>query len=246
MYNIEADLHMHTVNSGHAYSTVDELAKTASFKGLKMIAITEHGPNMPGGPHEYFFGNISILPNELYGVKILKGIEANILDNGKLDISEDRLQSLDFIAAGLHQDTGHNLKTKDDFTHATIEAIKNPMVDMITHPANIYYPVDIEQIVKAARINDVILEVNASSFNPNKASARGNEELTIKLCKLAKRYGVQLSLNSDAHFHTQVGEVHHLYEILNEANITNNEIINTNIGKIEAYLDSHIIRKISV
>jgi len=69
MYNIEADLHMHTVNSGHAYSTVDELAKTASFKGLKLIAITEHGPNLPGGPHEYFFGNMSIIPNEMYGVK---------------------------------------------------------------------------------------------------------------------------------------------------------------------------------
>ena len=246
MYNIEADLHMHTVNSGHAYSTVDELAKTASFKGLKLIAITEHGPNLPGGPHEYFFGNMSIIPEELYGVKILKGVEANILDKGQLDLSPDRLQSLDFIAAGLHMDTGHNLKTKEDYTQATIEAIKNPMVNMITHPATKYYSIDMERVVKAASKNDVILEINASSFNPKKANPRGSRKLTVQLCKLAKEYGVQLSLNSDAHFHTQVGEVHHLFDILKEAGIKNNDLINTSIGKIEAFLDSNIIRKISV
>lgn len=246
MYNIEADLHMHTVNSGHAYSTVDELAKTASFKGLKLIAITEHGPNLPGGPHEYFFGNMSIIPDEMYGVKILKGIEANILDEGKLDLSQDRLQSLDFIAAGLHHDTGHSLKTKEEYTHATIEAIKNPMVHMITHPATKYYPVDMEAVVKAASRNDVILEINASSFNPKKSNPRGSKELTVELCKLAKKYGVQLSVNSDAHFHTQVGEVHHLFDILKEAGVKDSDLINTSIGKIETFLGSNLIRKISV
>lgn len=246
MYNIEADLHMHTVNSGHGYSTVDELAKTASFKGIKMIAITEHGPNMPGGPHKYFFSNMSILPEEMYGVKILKGIEANILDNGQLDLSEDRLKSLDFIAAGLHYDTGHNLKNKKDYTNATIEAIKNPMVNMITHPASIYYPIDIQKVVRAASMNDVILEVNASSYNPQKEGTRGSKKMTIELCKMAKKYGVELSLNSDAHFHTQVGEVHHLFDILNEAGVTENDLINTSVGRIETFLDSNVLRKISV
>lgn len=201
LYNIKADLHTHTVNSGHGYSTIDELARTASDKGLKMIAITEHGPNMPGGPHKYFFSNMSILPAEIYGVRILKGIEANILDRGKLDLSKERLKSLDFVAAGLHFNTGHNLMNKEDYTNATIETIKDPLVHMITHPANIYYPLDIEKVVKAASLYDVILELNASSFHPFKKQSRGSVNLTTRLCKLAKQYGVRLSLNSDAHFH---------------------------------------------
>ena len=246
MYNIEADLHTHTVNSGHGYSTVDELAKTASFKGLKMIAVTEHGPNMPGGPHKYYFSNMSILPEEMYGVKILKGIEANILDDGQIDLSEERLKTLDFIAAGLHHDTGHNLKNIVDYTNATIKAIENPIVNMITHPASIYYPINIKEVVKAASMNNVILEVNASSFNPNKESTRGSKKITVKLCKLAKRYGVPLSLNSDAHFHSHVGEVHYLFEILKEAGITNNDLINTSVRQIEAFIDNKLIRKISV
>jgi len=140
---------------------------------------------------------MSILPAEIYGVKILKGIEANILDRGKLDLSKERFKNLDFVAAGLHFNTGHNLMNKEDYTNATIEAIKDPLVHMITHPANIYYPL----VVKAASLYDVILELNTSSFHPFKKQSRGSVNLTTRLCKLAKQYGVRLSLNSDAHFH---------------------------------------------
>lgn len=246
LYNIKADLHTHTVNSGHGYSTVDELAKTASSKGLEMIAITEHGPNLPGGPHKYFFSNISILPKKVYDVTVLKGVEANILDQGKLDLNENILKNLDFVTAGLHGDTGHSLDNKKDYTEAMIKTIKNPQVDMITHPASIYYPIEIERVVKAANRYNVILEINASSFHPSKDGARGSENLTIKLCKLAKKYGVLLSLNSDAHFHSQVGQVHQLFDIIKKAGVTDEDLINTSIGKIEAFLENKRLKKISV
>ena len=87
---IVADLHIHTVSSGHAYSTVMENVRAAADKGLEMIAITDHGPAMPGGPHEYHFGNMQVLPDELFGVRILKGVEANVIDRaGNLDLSEN-------------------------------------------------------------------------------------------------------------------------------------------------------------
>ena len=54
--NLIADMHCHTVASGHAYSTVQEIAREASNKGLEMVAITDHGPSMPGGPHCYHLG----------------------------------------------------------------------------------------------------------------------------------------------------------------------------------------------
>jgi putative hydrolase len=85
VFKINADLHTHTVASGHAYSTVDEMARGAFNKGIKLIGITDHGPKLPGGPNVYHFGNFSIVPDELYGVRIVKGVEANILKNGKLD-----------------------------------------------------------------------------------------------------------------------------------------------------------------
>ena len=69
---IEADLHTHSVASGHAYSTISELALAAAERGLKMIAITDHGPAIPGGPHLYHFSNLKVLPEYLHGVRLLK------------------------------------------------------------------------------------------------------------------------------------------------------------------------------
>lgn len=236
MLKIEADLHTHTINSGHAYSTINELARTAKNRGIKVLAVTEHGPNMPDGPHIYYFNNLTILPEKLYGVKILKGVEANILRNGELDLGENVLSKLDFVAAGVHENTGHKMKKREELTSAVIGAIKNPLVNMITHPINKFYPIDIEKVVKAAQKNNVILEVNASSYNPQKAHHRGDIKKTLQLCKLAKKYNIFLSLNSDAHFHTQVGDISNLEKIIKKANLTNRDIINSSQSKVLNYL----------
>ena len=234
---IKADLHTHTIASGHAYSTVDELARSASEKGLKLIAITNHGPKMPGGPHEFHFGNMRIIPDELYGVRIVSGIEANILNDGSLDLADERLNRLDFVAAGIHADAGYNLNNKKDNTKVIIKAMENPFVKMITHPANAAYPINIKKVVKAALENNVILEANASSFYDFKLGRRGNHEMSIELCKLAKKKGVPLSLNSDAHFHTEVGDITFLNDVIQAANLAENDIINSSERKVIEFLD---------
>lgn len=203
---INTDLHTHTVASGHAYSTVDEMAKGAFTKGIKLIAVTDHGPQMPGGPHLYHFGNFSIVPDKLYGVRIIKGVEANILDEGKLDLAAEDLERLDFVSAGIHRLTGHNLKNKKDYTEATIRAMENPHLDMITHPVQREYPLDLETAARAAAENNVILELNASSYSPKKDHTRGIKSESLRLLRLAQKYGFKLAVNSDAHFHDEVGE----------------------------------------
>jgi putative hydrolase len=109
---IKADLHTHTLSSGHAYSTIDEMAKGAQKRGLNLIAITDHGPAMPGASHEFHFGNMRILPDILYGVRILTGVEANIFNDGSLDLPDNRLENLDFVAAGIHSDADYTNQTK--------------------------------------------------------------------------------------------------------------------------------------
>lgn len=59
---VVADLHCHTIASTHAYSTVTELAKAASERGLLAIACTDHGPAAPDSPHIWHFGNLDVLP----------------------------------------------------------------------------------------------------------------------------------------------------------------------------------------
>ncbi len=72
------DLHMHTVASTHAYSTLSDYIAQAKQKGIKLFAITDHGPDMEDAPHHWHFINMRIWPRVVDGVGILRGIEANI------------------------------------------------------------------------------------------------------------------------------------------------------------------------
>lgn len=161
---IEVDTHCHTIASGHAYSTIVENAKAASEKGLKMIAITDHGPAMPGTFHEAYFGYMKVIPRKIEGVYVLRGIEANIIDhNGTLDISEKYLKRLDIVLAGFHRPCYMGGSVEQN-TYAAIEAMKNPYVDILVHPGNPEFPMDFERVVQAAKEYNVHIEINNSSF----------------------------------------------------------------------------------
>src|SRR5919198_385567 len=104
---IIADMHSHTVASGHAYSTVNELAREAARKGIAALALTDHGPALPGAPHLYHFGAMRFIPQQIDGVRIFPGVEANILDrDGGIALPVAYLSKLDFVMAGLHEGCG--------------------------------------------------------------------------------------------------------------------------------------------
>ncbi|HUX79124.1 MAG TPA: PHP domain-containing protein, partial [Alphaproteobacteria bacterium] len=124
--DIKVDLHTHTVASGHAYSTLSENALAASRKGIKLLGMTDHAPSMPGAPHLYLFGNMAILPEELYGVRILPGVEANITNyEGKLDIPIEYLSRMKIVLVGLHV-ICYPGGTSEQNTKAYIKAMENP------------------------------------------------------------------------------------------------------------------------
>ena len=178
-----ADLHVHTVASGHAYSTVAEIARVAADKGLALIALTDHGPAMPGGPHAYHFSNQTAIPDVLFGLRVLKGIEANVMDRrGRLDLDEFRLSKLDIVAVGLHS-VCSPYGSKKENTTMMVEAMQNPFVDIVVHPGNPEYLVDEETIVKAAARYDVALEVNNSSLTVSRKGSLPHCDNIVSLAK---------------------------------------------------------------
>jgi putative hydrolase len=167
-----ADLHTHTVASGHAFSTITELATAAAGKGLELIAFTDHGPSVPGGAHAWYFWNTKAVPATLSGVRILRGCEANVADtdNG-LDLPDEILGMLDVVAVGFHPLTGFDDSNRARNTVALVRAMSNPLVDIVTHPGNADdFPVDIAAMVATAVERGVALELNNHSFDP--ASSR--------------------------------------------------------------------------
>ncbi|HEX3032969.1 MAG TPA: phosphatase [Bacillota bacterium] len=229
-----ADLHVHTVASGHAYSTILEITRAAEARGLAMVAITDHGPAMPGGPHLYHFGNLAVVPPSLSGVRLLKGVEANIIDHdGGLDMPERYLRSLDIVLVGLHA-VCTPLGTREQNTHAMVQAMHNPFVDIIVHPGNPEYPVDYEAVVKASVETGVAIEINNSSL---RGSRKGSKPHCHDIACLAAEYGCLISIGSDCHFALDVGRFDEAIALCKAAGIQEKQIINTSLEKIYNYLE---------
>ncbi|MBE0446742.1 MAG: phosphatase [Actinobacteria bacterium] len=233
---IEADLHVHTVASGHAYSTVEEITKEAAKKGLKMVAITDHGPGLPGGAHLYHFWNLRIMPQELNSVRILKGVEANIVSSdGELDLTDEYLEPLELVHAGFHPSCGYESGSAALNTKVLIKVMDNPLVDFIVHPGNWKFPIDPETLVDAALEKGMALEINNSSFLPT-SSRNSARSFDLPIANLAYKKRLQVIISSDAHIYTHVGVVDKAVELAVSAGLDEEQIINTSVRKVLDYL----------
>jgi putative hydrolase len=231
---IIADLHTHTVASGHAYSTVNEMAQEASRKGLQALAITDNGPALPGGPHLYHFGAMRFIPTWISGVRILRGVEANIIDReGALDMPDSYLAKLDFVLAAFHEDCGFNNQGLDRNTDAVLRAMSHPRVNAIAHSGNPAFPVHLERLVQGALETGTALEINNSSFA---LSRKGSRPRCEQLATLIALSGAKIVVGSDAHIAQGVGEFDNAVEVLLQAGIRSEQVVNSSYKMLMAFL----------
>lgn len=231
-YNI--DLHVHTVASQHAYSTIQEIAQQAKEKGLKAFAITDHGSAAPDGPYRYYFSNLRIVPDYIYGVRVYKGVEANIIsESGELDMGKFDLKNLDITLAAFHKNTGYENESYIKNTNAIVNCIKNGYVDVLAHLGHPMFELDYEKAVKTAKEYETAIEINNSSFT---GSRKGGEKNCREIIKLAKKYGCYISLGSDSHISFSVGDLENSEKILKEYDYDESLIINQSTEFLENFL----------
>ena len=231
---IIADLHTHTIASGHAYSTINELALAAAEKGLRGLAVTDHGPALPGGPHRYHFCAMRFIPRTIAGVRIFRGVEANILDpQGGLDLDQAVLADLDFVMAGLHESCGFCGRGIDLNTQAVLAAMENPRVRCISHPGNPVFPLHYEEIVRGALKTGTALEINNSSLG---LSRKGSCDNCREIARLCAEMGTQVLIGSDAHISQGVGVFDDALQLIDEAGISEGQVVNANWERLLAFL----------
>ncbi|MFZ7132205.1 MAG: phosphatase [Eubacteriales bacterium] len=232
--NIVLDTHIHTIACNHAYSTIEEITKVADEKDLKLICITEHGPMLPGGPHPYFFANIRVVPTEMNGVKILKGIESNIIDyDGKLDLPEEYEDRMEIVLAGLH-DMILPAGSKRDNTKAVIKTMENQIVDIIVHIGNPAFEVDYDDVLKAAKDTMTFIEINNSSFVHSRKGSYYNCRTVAEKCA---HWEIPVSLGSDAHISVDVGDFSEALDMLDSIGFPKEElVINYSEERLMKYL----------
>ena len=116
---IEIDTHSHTLASGHAYNTIQEMASAAAKKGLRGLAITDHAVQMPGTCHIYYFQNLRVVPRQMCGIELLMGTELNILnEEGEVDFTQKLLEELDIAIASMHPQCYKGERTREMVTQA--------------------------------------------------------------------------------------------------------------------------------
>ncbi|MAF43407.1 MAG: DNA polymerase III [Parcubacteria group bacterium] len=198
-YNdIKGDLHTHSDWNG-GLNSIEELAEAAQKMGYEYIGIADHTKflKIEHGLNEKQLAQrnktIDKLNKKIKNFKILKGAETNILNDGSIDIKDESLAKLDFVIAGVHSTMKME---KEKMTERIIKAMKNPHVDIISHPTGRIlkrreeYQFDFDKILRAAKETGTILEIN--SF-PNRL------DLNDKNIRLAKEAGVKMIINTDSH-----------------------------------------------
>jgi len=229
------DLHMHTVASTHAYSTLSDYIAQAKSKGIKLFAITDHGPDMVDAPHHWHFINMRIWPRIVDGVGILRGIEANIKTTpGEIDCTGPMLTSLDLIIAGFHEPV---FPPQDEAAHteAMIATMASGTVHIISHPGNPKYPVNIPAIAAAAAKYHVALEINNSSFVH---SRKGSEANCRAVAAAVRDAGGWVALGSDSHTAFTLGDFGECRKILDEVHFPEDRILNVSPRRLLDFLES--------
>ena len=235
-----ADLHTHTIASGHAYSTLTENAWAARARGIKLIAITDHGPTVPQGAHPWYFWNLKAAPSVLDGVRILKGCEANPSDESEngIDLPDELLRLLDFVAVGFHPLTGYDDCDRVRNTEALLRVIANPYVDQITHPGNDHeFPLDLDAVVAAAAKHRVIIELNDHSFAPT-GSRAGSFARERDFAAAALAAGAPVAIGSDAHYALHVGRFDTAIAAAKQIGMTEDDVVNRDAETVLSFLQS--------
>ncbi|MDP8217791.1 MAG: DNA polymerase/3'-5' exonuclease PolX [Candidatus Theseobacter exili] len=196
--DIRGDLQMHTQFSD-GKDTETDMAKKALELGYEYIAITNHSKavRVAGGMNETelleSFNEIDKAQKEVPGIRILKGIEVDILSDGSLDLSEDTLKQCDVVVAAIH--SGFNMN-EDDMTERIIRGISQKTVNIFAHPTGRLiqerpaYSVDLSSVFRTAKEHNVLMEINAypDRLDLNDINAR-----------IAKEMGLKFVISSDAH-----------------------------------------------
>ena len=225
--DIHGDLHMHTTETDGA-NTIREMAEAALARGLKYIAITDHSKNlaMTNGLDDAralaHIQRIRQVDSEMGGrIRVLPGIEVDILAEGELDLDDSTLAQMDIVVASVHTRFDQPI---EQMTDRILRALENPHTRILGHPTGRKvlkrdpYALHINTILKRAAELGVAVEHNAS---PARA------DLNDLHLRLAKQHGCKITVNTDAHSTDELDQIRYGITQLRRAWLTREDLINT-------------------
>jgi len=237
--DIRGDLHVHT-NWSDGRGTIDEMVSTAVARGYNYVAITDHSPSRGGSP-----GGLSIerLEDQRQAlleaqerhpeIRIFRGAEVDIKNDGSLDFPDEVLAGLDWVVASIHSTFSMGI---EEMTRRLICAIENPNVDAIGHPTGRIlgkrppYELDMDRVFAAAAATRTALEVN--SF-PQRL------DLQDSYVRRAIEHGIKIVVDTDAHSVAELGQMEFGVQVARRGWAQPENVLNTStLDEFRAYLQS--------
>ena len=236
---ILCDVHNHTLYSRHAYSTIEENVRAAAEVGLELLGSADHfsgmlWPKVDGQPdlrdYQYFI-NYKAWPETWHGVRLLHGVEADIVDleghlfgwdttleavhewgsYGPRNLQELALEQCDFAVASIHDPHFSDGASFVQTTDMYVSALDHPQVLILGHVGRAGVPFDVDTVLLAAKERHKLIEINEASFAyPDVCPLC--RDIAIRCAEL----GVSISVASDAHISTQIGRFPHVEALLDE------------------------------
>jgi DNA polymerase (family 10) len=225
--DIRGDLHMHT-EATDGRDTIRQMAEAALARGLKYIAITDHSKNLAmtnGLDDARALAHIKAIrkvDEEMEGkIRVLPGIEVDILADGSLDLDDSTLAQMNIVVASVHS---HFNQPVEEMTARVLRALENPHVRILGHPTGRKvlnregYAISIDAILKHAAKLGVAVEHNASP---------ARSDLNDLNLRLAKQHGCRIVVDTDAHATEELDQMRYGITQLRRAWLSPADILNT-------------------
>lgn len=237
--DLRGDLHMHTTRSD-GRDSIDAMAEAARARGYAYVAITEHSKALAmangfdAARVRKSVGEIEEARKRHPDLKILHGLEVDILGDGSLDLDDGTLALLDWVIVSIHSKFE---MSPEAATERAVRAVSNPHVHAFGHPSGRLIgsrdgvPFDIETVAKAAAANGVLMEINAS---PDRL------DLSDTHARAAKALGCRFVIDTDAHSTAQLDQMRFGVFQARRAGLTKDDVLNT---KTAAKLETALRRR---
>lgn len=232
---IIADYHLHTYYSGDGKSSLKQILEMARKKGLRTVAITDHGPRhflygISRKNTEKLREEIRRARQEYPDIEILMGVEANISAKGEIDVNPEEY---DWVNAGYHFASffwinlkmnvynflarwfeGFRRKAIEMNTFALATAVERYRIAMLTHPGD-KGDIDVLRVAKACEARGTIMEVNSA-----------HKRLSVEQLKEVAEMDLKFAACSDAHRPERVGEVQRALDYIAASGIDVRKVVN--------------------
>lgn len=223
--DLKGTLHVHTTYSDGRHG-VEAMARAAKALGHTYIGICDHSKaaayahGLTEDRVRSQWDEIDRVDDAVAGIRVLKGIEVDILSDGRLDFDDAFLGEFDLVVASVHSKFS---MTEKEATERLIRAVQNPHVDILGHPtgrlllAREGYPVDMRAVIDAATEARTAIEINA---NPARL------DMDWRFLDYAREKGVQIPINTDAHSIEELENMRYGLGIARKGGLTADDVLN--------------------